>query len=104
MVWYTQVEIVLVISILTRIFRYLNNKIDLADFQKGEGASLKSENVWTKVSGLLREALRPAASLKKKILDNSTLAMSFVKLNKWIELKIKKMLNALYFSSFIKCK
>ena len=29
MVWYTQVELVLVISVLTRIFRYLNNKIGL---------------------------------------------------------------------------
>ena len=45
MVWYTQVELVLVISALTRIFRYLNNKIDLAVFQKGEGTGLKSENV-----------------------------------------------------------
>ena len=35
MVWYSQVELVLVISPLTRIFRYLNNKIDLAVFQKG---------------------------------------------------------------------
>ena len=34
-----------VISALTRIFRYLKNKIDLAVFQKGEGTSLKSENV-----------------------------------------------------------
>ena len=45
MVWYTQVELVLVISALTRIFRYLNNKIDLAIFQNGEGTGLKSENV-----------------------------------------------------------
>ena len=46
MVWYTQVELVLlVISVLTRIFRYLNNKIYLAVFQKGEGTGLKSENV-----------------------------------------------------------
>ena len=45
MVWHTQVELVLVISTLTRIFKYLNNKIDLAIFQKGEGTSLKSENV-----------------------------------------------------------
>ena len=28
-----------------RIFRYLNNKIDLAVFQKGEGTGLKSGNV-----------------------------------------------------------
>ena len=45
MVWYTQVELVLVISALTRIFRYLNNKIDLAIFQKVEGTSLKSEKL-----------------------------------------------------------
>ena len=45
MVRYTQVGLVLVISALTRIFRYLNNKIDLAVFQKGEGTGLKSENV-----------------------------------------------------------
>ena len=45
MVWYTQVELVLVISALTRIFRYLNNKIDLAVFPKGEETGLKSESV-----------------------------------------------------------
>ena len=43
MVWYTQVELVLVISVLTRKFRYLNNKIDLAVFQDGELKSEKSE-------------------------------------------------------------
>ena len=37
------------------------NKIDLAVFQEGEGGELKSETVWTKVSGLLREALGPLA-------------------------------------------
>ena len=36
MVRYTQVELVLVISALTRKFRYFNNKIDLADFQECE--------------------------------------------------------------------
>ena len=36
MVLYTQVELVLVISVLTRIFRYLNNKIDfLLNFSRG---------------------------------------------------------------------
>ena len=49
MVWYTQVELVLVISALTRIFRYLNSKLELAVFQKGHGTGLKSENVLTKV-------------------------------------------------------
>ena len=43
--------------VLTRIFRYLNNKIDLAVFQEGEEGELKSETGWTKVSDLLREAL-----------------------------------------------
>ena len=43
MVWYTQVELVLEISVLTRKFRYLNNKIDLAIFQKSEGGEWKSE-------------------------------------------------------------
>ena len=36
MVWYTQVELVLVISVLARKFRYLNNKIDSAGFEEGE--------------------------------------------------------------------
>ena len=43
MVWYTQVELVLVISFLARKFRYLNIKIDLAIFQKDEEGELKSE-------------------------------------------------------------
>ena len=33
----------LVISVLTRKFRYLNNKIDLAVFQECEEGELKSE-------------------------------------------------------------
>ena len=43
MVWYTQVELVLVISVLTWKFRYFNNKIDLAIFQEGEESELKNE-------------------------------------------------------------
>ena len=61
MVWYTQVELVLVISVLTRKFRYLNNKIDLSVIQESEEAELKSENILTKNSPLLREALGPLA-------------------------------------------
>ena len=57
MVWYTQVELVLVISVLTRKFRQMYNKIDLAVFQDGEEGELKSEDMWTKNSPLLREAL-----------------------------------------------
>ena len=45
MVWYTQVELVIVISVLTRKFRDLNNEIDLAIFQEGEEGELKSENI-----------------------------------------------------------
>ena len=58
-IWYTQVELVLVISVLTRKFRYLNNKIDLTIFQEGKEGELKSENILTKNSPLLREALGP---------------------------------------------
>ena len=61
MVWYTQVELVLEISVLTRKFEYLNNKIDLAVFQEGEEGELKTENIWTKNSPLLREVLGPLA-------------------------------------------
>ena len=57
MVWYMEVEIVLVISVLTRNFTYLNNKIDLAIFQEGEEGELKSENILTKNSRLLRGGL-----------------------------------------------
>ena len=35
---YTQVELILVISVLTRKFRYLINKIGLAVFQVGKGS------------------------------------------------------------------
>ena len=64
MVWYTQVELVLVISVLTRIFKYLNNKIDLADFQKGEGAGLKSENSLKMIS-------HPTNITSRKIITNT---------------------------------
>ena len=47
---FTQVELVLVISVLTGKFRYFNNKIDLAIFQEGEEGELKSENILTKNS------------------------------------------------------
>ena len=43
MVWYNQVELVLVNSVQTRKFSYLNNKINLAVFQEGEDGELKSE-------------------------------------------------------------
>ena len=51
------------------------NKIDLAIFQEGEEGELKSENVWTKASGLLREALGHLAwafSEKKTLLEKKT--------------------------------
>ena len=60
MVWYTQVELFLVISALTRIFRYLNNKIDMAVFQKGEGTGLEWQCL-NKSCHLLREAFCLAA-------------------------------------------
>ena len=51
-----------IISILTRKFRYLNIKIDLAVIQESEeGGELKSENIITKISDLLREDLGPLA-------------------------------------------
>ena len=74
MVWYTQIELVLVISVLARKFRYLNNKIDMAIFQEGEEGELKSENIRTKNSPLLREALGPLAWAFS---ENKTDAVSF---------------------------
>ena len=59
MVWYTQVELVLVISVLTRKFRSLNNKIDLAVFSRGWREWIEEWEIWTKNSPLLREALGP---------------------------------------------
>ena len=44
-VWYTQVQLFLVISVLTRKFRYLTNKIKLAVVQKGEEGESKRENI-----------------------------------------------------------
>ena len=43
-----KVYAIIVISVLTRKFKYLNNKIDLVDFQEDEEGELKSENIWKK--------------------------------------------------------
>ena len=47
MVWYTQVELknLVLNSVLTRKFRYLNNKTNLAILQGGEEGELKSEYI-----------------------------------------------------------